>query len=531
MILKKPYAFLIKRFRLIHFLSFGAILFVLISTNPIVSTLGELVNTGKITIFNNTSIIVYLAILINVIFSFAMYLLMKNKKKPSNFYIFGMIYYFIFLIFVFIGNNIINNVIETSVVNIQTSRMYYDLARIAYYPQIFFLIFSLVRSIGFDIKRFNFSKDLAELDVSTTDNEEFEFVLGFDYREYIVKLRRYGREWRYYFLENTAIIVTIFIVGTLVAIFFIFFKKELTDKEYGQNQIFNVGFLQYSVTDSYVTNLSKTGSEISKGKYYLVVNANLKNTSASSEKIIFEEITVATKTKTIVAEKTVNSYFTDLGIQYSGEDLLPNTNVNRLFVFTIDDFKQDDVYKLQILSGNKYNEKTRQTYGKYQKVLLNPTFFADIKDVDTKFYGSEVILNESTLKNTTLTVNDYVIEDNYTFEYEQCNFENDCETFVDIIIPKSRLGNSTLLVLDYELDIDTSSYYARGLTNKANFFQDFLKVKYISNGDEYDSKVILINSKKLKDKVVLEVDSSIKYSDKINLEIIVRNIRYIINLK
>lgn len=531
MILKKPYAFLIKRFRLIHLFSFGTILFILIQTNPIITTLGELVDTGKITTFNNTGILIYLAILLNIIFSLMMFLLMKNKKKPNNFYLFATLYFILFLLTVIVANNIINDVIETSVVSLQRSKMYFDLARIIYYPQIFFLLYSLVRAIGFDIKRFDFSKDLAELDVSSTDNEEFEFVLGVDYRDYVVKLRRYLREWRYYFLENTAVIISVVVIGTLIAIFFIFFKKELTDKEYTQNQIFNAGFFQYSITDSYITNLSKTGKEIFKGKYYLVVSANIKNLSKKDEPLIFEEITVATTTKTLVAEKTVNGYFNDLGIQYSGERLEPNNNINRLLVFTIDNFKENEVYKLQFLNGNRYDNNTKQTFGKYQKVLLSPVFFSEIKDVDTKYYGSTVNLNQSTLKNTSVTIKDYKIEDSYTYEYEQCNIYDECEKLVDVILPKTRLGTSTLLVLDYDLEIDQNSYYSRGFSDKNNFFTDFLKVKYLINNQEYDSKVETIKAKNIPEKVVLEVDSAVKHADKITLEVIIRNIRYKIHLK
>ena len=36
----------------------------------------------------------------------------------------------------------------------------------------------LVRGLGFDIKKFNFVKDLHELDIDVTDEEEVELTLG-----------------------------------------------------------------------------------------------------------------------------------------------------------------------------------------------------------------------------------------------------------------------------------------------------------------------------------------------------------------
>ena len=89
MILKKPYAFLIKRFRLIHLILTVLIGFLLARTytlysfflryiNNISTSASDFIPTNYITLYMFLTAIIILA------FSIAMFMLMKQKNKPTK---------------------------------------------------------------------------------------------------------------------------------------------------------------------------------------------------------------------------------------------------------------------------------------------------------------------------------------------------------------------------------------------------------------------------------------------------------------
>ena len=125
---------------------------------------------------------------------------MNKKKKPIKLYIFSIIYYVILIISMLFIYNVINTLYEATLTQ-KLSRFYRDIFFILNLPHYYFLVMYIIRGIGFDIKKFNFSKDLQELEINAEDNEEFEFVLGTE--GYLVKrkIHRIYREIIYYYKE------------------------------------------------------------------------------------------------------------------------------------------------------------------------------------------------------------------------------------------------------------------------------------------------------------------------------------------
>lgn len=531
MILKKPYALLIKQFRIIHLLLFGSIFYVFLQTDSIIKIFGELVSSGKISTFSNTSWLIYLLVIIIIIFCFSMFLLMKYKKKPINFYLSALFYYLFFLIMLYVANNIIYKSSMAGVIDIKVARAYYDLARIFYYPQLFFLFYSFIRGIGFDIKKFDFNQDLEELDIDKQDSEEFEFVLGIDYHDYLKKIRRYIRELKYYFLENHTIIISILVIVSLITSLLFFYKREVVDKIYKENQMFSVKGIQYTITDSIVTNLDKIGDKIYKDYYYLVLNINLKNTSSKSQKIDPNDFDLITRTNVYTIDNSQNNYFADLGIQYRGEYLPSNENVNRLFAFKMDNYIPSDKYQLNILESFVYDEKTNQNNPKYTKINLKPTNYINIVNNDPKYFGTKIVFENSTLKNSSLNITDFKIQDSFIYKYEYCFKPDDCRDLDGVVSSNSGGGATTLLILDYELRLDKNSTYMSVNDDQFSFFQDFIKVDFIINDQRYHSKVKIKNMDRYRDYLILEVSSKIKNANKIEFIVSIRDQKYVIYLK
>ena len=158
MILKKPYAFLIKYFRIIHI---GLALFIILSMNnfsKITKFFNSYVKNDNQIVANSFSrfnLIAYIFIIIIIVFSLLMFILMKKKKKPALFYLAIFIYYIILLIAVIVADNTIKLLTET-VLTQQASRIYRDIFLIVSLPQYYFLVTSIIRGVGFDIKKFFF---------------------------------------------------------------------------------------------------------------------------------------------------------------------------------------------------------------------------------------------------------------------------------------------------------------------------------------------------------------------------------------
>ena len=91
MILKKPYAFLIKNFKLLHIILFFALSFIIYKSSKIYNFFNDYVNGNYFDFQENLvttyiDIFLFLAIIIIIIFSIILYWLMKLKNKNKKYY-------------------------------------------------------------------------------------------------------------------------------------------------------------------------------------------------------------------------------------------------------------------------------------------------------------------------------------------------------------------------------------------------------------------------------------------------------------
>ncbi|HHW69283.1 MAG TPA: hypothetical protein GX747_03000, partial [Tenericutes bacterium] len=96
MILRKPYAFLIKKFRLLHLIVSGLLVYLIYRLNMLLQIVNEYMK--DITVVNNKDLIneyfnIYMFIIpfAIIIFSTILYSIMYLKKKPKLFYAISII--------------------------------------------------------------------------------------------------------------------------------------------------------------------------------------------------------------------------------------------------------------------------------------------------------------------------------------------------------------------------------------------------------------------------------------------------------
>ena len=154
------------------------LVFLTTKTHAIFKFFNDYVKNGYYAYSNNltsryVNFYMFIAVIFIIVLSAFVYLLMKWKKKSRVFYISICIFYFLAFIGFLVYFNIFNTILNTSL-DVRTVRAYRDIIAILYFPQYIFVVFSIVRAIGFDIKKFDFKKDLEELDIAEEDQEEID---------------------------------------------------------------------------------------------------------------------------------------------------------------------------------------------------------------------------------------------------------------------------------------------------------------------------------------------------------------------
>ena len=527
MILKKPYAFLIKSFRLIHLILAVMIGFLLYKTYNIYTFFNRFVNNIYSALdalpSEYISVFMFLITVIIVSFSLAMYLLMKQKKKPKFFYVFTCSYYLIYF-FVIIYYFSVFKSMDTKTLSIFNAMVLRDISLILLLPQIPLFVVSLIRGVGFDIRKFNFSKDLRELDLSEKDSEEFEFVMGIDSYVYLRYFRKRIRELRYYVLENKFIFSILF--GLLGGIFLIIIIANYTifNRSYKVNQSFIANNMRIQVNNSYLTNLDFGGNVIEKDKNFLVVNLTFTNNSGTSTVLDLTNYVLQTKSGKIYPTLDYNKYFVDLGAGYSKERIVAGTTSNYILVYELKN-KEDlkDKYKLDVINSVEYRAGSLNTNKK--RIGLKPEKSFKIKNVGTYKLKDKVELDKSVLNDSDFTLNEYENKSTFTYNYEAC-IRSNCTEMVDVINADAT-NNSTLVILKGVLEISNDTAFAKNRKYSSSFFDAFVKVKY----DDKLSNVKDVTPTSLKDEYVLEVNKDVENASKVDVLVIVRDKKYTINIR
>ena len=459
MILKKPYAFLIKKFRIIHIILTILIAFLLIKSynlynffsryvNNIYATLSDAIPSHYITAF------MFLVSILIVALSISIFFLMKKKKKPRVLYILLSIYYLIFLVVIICYFIILQN-IETVSLSIKDAMVYRDLALILFLPQIVFFIVTLIRGIGFDIKKFNFSKDLKELELEDEDSEEFEFLLGHNDYKYKRAFRKKIRDFRYYFLENKFIFTVLIGLSITVISIILVLNFTVYNRTYGKNQKVVANNLAIQVNNSYLTNIDYTGQIIEKGKYFLIVNMSFSNTSGFSTVLNLSSYELKVGDKTVYPTLSRNNYFVDLGAGYQKEKIENGKDANYILVYELNENQRSKQYMLRIVDEIEY--KAGIINSKYKNVPLKPLVFDNVEVVKEDKLNNQITMYESILNNSSVTLESFAFSNKFTYTYEAC-IRSSCSNKTDTVIPDAA-KRKTLLVVSGTLNLDTNSTF------------------------------------------------------------------------
>lgn len=534
MILKKPYAFLIKHFRIIHLLLLAPILYLISKTFRIATFFKNYVaNNYTTTIINiageHISLFMYLAVLLIVLTVIAIYYLMRQKRKSTKLYFFLLVYYIFLFLLIGLTHSILSNM-EHNLITAQSARAYRDISFVLCLPQYFFCLYTLIRGIGFDIKKFDFANDLKDLEITNMDNEEFEFSINIEGYKAKRKLRRFFRETKYYILENTFIFTCLFaifiiFIGTVFYLHFGVYNKIYHVSDRMTHNHFNI-----QITDSMVTNLGIDGNVITEGKYYLVLQLLIENRTQINEELDYTNFRLVLNNKNIYPILDRGEYFIDFGLPYKKEKIQKQSKNYYVLAYEIDEAELANEYTIKILESIEY--KVGDIVAKYKNIKLNPSKIDKVKEEEVLTLEKTANLKNSTIGFTTFKINSYHFTNSYIYSYKHCDSKG-CKNLKDKITTNlsGAIEKTILFVLEADFNLDQNAIYAKSIKNDNKFFEHFLALRYKKGNRIYTTTLKNKTTEYLKSAFVFETKEEVKNADTIDLLVTIRNRRYVFQLK
>lgn len=525
MILKKPYAFLIKHFKLIHMFLLFLMIYLVERSMRIVSFFNSYIDTLQLntkigivkSLFNSFMFLIPIIIIIILgVLIFVMFL----KQKPKVYYIYNIIIYLSTVIIYYTTRNILFEM-EIKIVDIRTIQLTRDFLLIVLLFQFLSVILTFVRATGFDIKKFDFVEDLQKLDISTEDSEEFELELNFGTDRKLRKLRKLIRYCKYFCVENKLLVLSVSLIIIGFVCTFTYKKMGMYEKTYQENNTLEADGIYFKIQDTYITNENIRGKIISDDYTYVILNMYSK---LANENI---NTNFSSKTALVIGEHTfyptskyTNSFY-DFGIDYTNQSIGLDFK-NFILVYEIPN---------QISESTMYF-KYHQSSNKKITIKLSPKKIELSSSEVVKKLTEKMDFKDSTLGNVSIILNSYDLAPKYKLSYNFCVNKNNCIESYEYIYPKlSGAYDKVLLKLNGTLNYDNDYFLTK---NIVEFLKEFCTIKYKIGDTNYTNKVEFNQVKPVKSTTsdfYIEVENNLINADNVYLEFNIRNKKYVYNLK
>lgn len=490
MVLRKPYAFLIKYFKLIHAIMAACLFYLVYQTSTIMNFLNnysdyQLEYIGSEISNNLFNLWVFFVPLLIIISSIVIMALMVYKKKPFKFYLINIAVCIATMVFYILTNNIVGTM-EIRLVEIRTVLLYRDISLIVFGVQFLNTVILFARATGFDIKKFNFGQDLQELKIESEDREEVEVEVAF-HGDHIRRDWRYTlRHLKYYYLENKFAINTIVLIIFCITAFTITLNLFVYNKTINEGVSFNADSVIMTINNSYVSAKNYKGNIVKDNKAYVVLSVNLERRYNNDTTLEIGRSAISINGKNYYPLYTNMNAFSDLGRMYLSENVSSESQ-KRLLVYEIPANLVNKNMTFVYYEKSNFGETSPQTI----KVKLKPTNLDTNIKIEEYKRGEVIDLKETTLGEGKIQINNVSFSDYYYNLYDYCITPDDCFESIEMLKPNPLSttplgliaidgifeGNknieeiiSTYASISYE--IDGKTYLASNLKNVVSKHED-----------------------------------------------------------
>lgn len=516
MILRKPYAFLIKHFKAINLCVLLAMLFCLNRVLALYSFVKDYLQLGiyNVTlnsISNYINVYLYLALGITLLITGILVFLLRKKDKPYISYIYIILLVLIsFILLIYVHNYFSYHALKEF--NRQMTLLIRDLVLIDslfYYPIIFVLI---IRSLGIDLKNFGFYEDEAFITANEEDREEIEVDVAFNKERYLRMIKNKARYMKYFFLEHKMVLSLIGIIVLLIGGFNFYKYFYIENRIYREGETFSSNYYKIKINHTYLTDKDYTGNVISSNnRFFVIVDTDVTNLS-SGRSFDASKLFLYVDDNYYVPTVQYNKSFADMGNTYSKDKIISYKETqNFILIYEIDkpDADSNFLLKYQELYTSKKMTHIRV------KVLDISTFKQ--KGISTLGKKLNVPLNLS--KGYDITIPQYEVTKDKKYTYESC-YSYNCPIYEKVLTAKN---GKKLLFFRWESDTDLQDFLS--------FLKKYGKVRYQIDNQEYIEKISLKITNYRGKYAYLEVNQNIENATNIELVFTVRTYQYVYRLK
>ena len=501
MILRKPYGFLIKHYKIINFILLIPMFYIALKFGDIASFFRDYISAKystpeTIIAGKYITVLTYLVLFLLIAYNLLLYILMKSKKKQTYDYVAGTIYYIVLLVLTLYFYNTMKS-IELRTASDALALMARDISTIAVLPSYVLLFLTVLKGIGFNIKTFRLDNNI-DLQVTEDDEAEFELKIGNDGYATKRTIVHTLRELKYYVLENKFVFVCIAVIFLVTIGTSIYMNFGVYNRKYNINQNFALDTFVFNVKKSYITDVDYGGKKIDDG-YYLVVQIDIVNNGREATKLYEDNFRVFSGKKVFFPSFDRSARFIDLANNYQGDPLFPEKQDVYVLAYKISEEDIKSSYQIKVLSNLQV--KNGQLIPSYRIVKINPINITKHYDLDSVKMGTEITLKDTTLGDTKYTLKDIKFAKTYSWK----TYRNGVE-ITDVI--SAREGYMLAIVTDNIKYDKTTSYYKNTLHS---FYSDFatLTFNYTSGGinKDYTSTFKDVTPNGVTDVKVYEVSS------------------------
>ena len=528
MVLRKPLAFLIKHFKLIHFFLVVICIFLIYKTSNILVFFNEYIssNTGVLTTQVASIYItplMYFLVLLMMSGSALILTILKLKDKPIKFYIFN-IFSFVLVLAIFLYSYSMLVTLEEKLVELQTLELSRDLLVIALLLENMSLIWLGVRAVGFDIKSFHFNENLDELQISEQDNEEFEVDLEVDKHLYTRYYRKIKRFIKYMLKENKLLVTLSFLVVIGISCYIVYLNQGVYEEELTINQSFRTNEFVINIENSYYTTTDYEGNVLKKGKGFVLLKVNIKNGTSIKKVFKTGRLSLMINNQAYHTTEEYKDRLTDLGYTYLSEEI-SSAGKTYLLAFEIPD----------TIKNKKMVLKYVDTNDKEIRIDVSPLDLTETRKGTTIAVTGDMEFSNTPIRNSVLNIQEVAIANEFKIQYNYCYDQNNCYDSYEYI--KTTTGDrttKTLLKIVGTLKMDETLNTALN-SNIHKFIQYYGQVEYKIKGQ---TKVIKGSFKRVyplktenKNEYYIEVDKDVLNADEVSLVFNIRGYIYTYRLK
>lgn len=518
MIVRKPYAFLIKNFKKIHIFMFILCAYIYYKTVSLSSFIREFMDLFSYDSYNEpiskyTGFLPIFCILLLIASSVALIILLKHKNKPWKMYLILAAEYTALLIaFAFTTSyfNSYSGSLETTGI-----RALRDIVFILTIPQYAVFIILGIRILGVDLNKFDFKSDSEYLELSDSDREEVEISLNLDKDSVKRTYRKIKRNLGYFYKEHRLVINIVILLLVAVIAYKSYVYIFITNKSYKQGDIINTNGYSLKINNSYYTDKDYKGDIVETNNSFVILDVTIKN-NAKKRKVNFNRFHIMNRTYNhSPTNKTYETAFKDLGTTIEDLTLSSGEEKTLLLIYKVSAKEELDKFVLyyQELNGNdKHLRKIKLKLNNLSKINQEKQVeLGDVMTIDTPTMDEEFIFDE-------ITITDTVSYGRKVCDNDSCQVKeyqtSPIKGYKILKIEFSSNDFSGKDMIDFLSDYGKISYIDNSKTRKG------LKIKNALDTLNYYGKY-----------VYLKVPDNLATANEIKLIITARNNQYIYKLK